>query len=777
MSMQSPRGSDSPAEQEASPLRRRTIVVWLVAIGAAVLLVPLYLIFATIRSDTARLEARTTVLQQTLESPDTPVPANEELLSNLAETEERLEQLNEAVANLEAQNVDWPAVMKAIGGYNPAQMALSSVETGSSITLRGRAIDDTVVVDYSRDLEESGLFSRVVVQSLQAIATPFATSPAGTPVPTATAVPVVTPTATVTSPVGFVDQYEVDDFRPVPIALGVPQERAFHPLFDVDRVKFLVKAGRYYRIATDDLAPGVDTYLTVDIGSRRYTNDDRGPGVYASELVIQGGAQDMEAFVRVTNRGQYGPDMRYELLVEEVIPTPIPTPTGTALPPPPTETPVPTPDPRDEYEPDDISPNPIAIGETQLHNFVPEGDVDTVSFLAKAGRWYRVSTSGLAEGVDTHLAVILNDTVYRNDDRAPAELSSEVVFQGLNQDVQALVKITNRGQFGEERTYNVSVQEILPTPTPSPIPTATDTPVPESSPTPDLRDPYEPDDAAPNPIALGETQTHNFYPEGDVDRVEFLAKSERWYRVATSELSEKADTVLEVTLTLGATTVYTYRNDDQGPGDLSSEIVFRVEPDQDVNAEVKITNRDQYGPQQTYNVTVEEVFPDLMSIGETEQRAFTLRATDQVQFAPKVNRRYVITTSQLALGVDTRLQVYMDGELVGENDDYLPGSYASRVEFVAPSSNRAVVMITNLQDQYGPDKTYQISIDEIPVASWPSGKGPGLSALALPEAADDRPRRHGGGLRQHRPSVRLEPVWKPPNAEAVEFVIVLELAR
>jgi len=772
MTMQSPLSSDSPSEQEASPLRRRTIILWLVAIGTASLLIPLYLVFATIRGDTARLESRVATLRQTLEAPAQPDPDTQQLLNELAEKEESLEQLNQAVSNLEGQAVDWPAVMQAIGNYNPAQMTISSVETENPITLRGLAIADTVVVDYSQDLEETGLFSRVVVQSLRAVATPFATPTAGTAQPTPTSTPSVTPTATMTVTAVFEDPYEVDDFSPVPIVLGIAQERAFNPLFDVDRVKFLVKAGRFYRVSTSDLWPGVDTYLTVDVGGTRYTNDDREPGEFASELVIQGGAVDMEAFVRVSNRGLYGPDRRYELLVEEFIPTPAPTPTLTE------SAPTGTPDPRDQYEPDDMVPSPIALGQTQLHNFYPTGDVDNVSFLAKAGRWYRVATSDLAQGVDTHLAVVVGEDVYTNDDREPGDLSSEIVFQAGSEDVEAVVKITNRGQDGEDMFYRVTVEEILPTPTPSPTPSPTITPGPESTPTPDLRDQYEPDDFLPGPIALGETQTHSFYPKGDVDQVDFLAKRNRWYRVATSNLADKVDTALLVTTELGETDYYTYTNDDVGPGNLNSEVVFLVKAGHDVTARVQITNRGQFGPDQTYDVTVEEVFPDLMAVGATQERTFELGREDRVQFVPKAGVEYAITTSDLALGVDTYLRVLIDGVEVAENDDYLSGSLASRVEFEAPSSNRALVLITNLQEQYGPDKTYDITIEEIGSSGAPSMRVPGLAA---PVRGKPVLRRSDHTYRDAVPRgsrwARRERTFARPDAQAVEFVIVLELAQ
>jgi len=114
------------------------------------------------------------------------------------------------------------------------------------------------------------------------------------------------------------------------------------------------------------------------------------------------------------------------------------------------------------------------MGETQKHNFYPDNDRDLVQFLAKAGRYYRVSTSSLAPGVDTYLTVSLDDAKYANDDREPGDLSSEIVFQiTTDYDIYTLVEVTNRRQFGPEQWYQVTVEEIIPTPTPTLAPTAT----------------------------------------------------------------------------------------------------------------------------------------------------------------------------------------------------------------------------------------------------------------------------------------------------------------
>ncbi len=489
--------SGLPEQPQPRGSLRGTIILWLVAISWVILLLPLYLVSTAVRGDITHLEANLQVAQEALSSTNVPDPEVQGLMNDLARVQGAIDEIEGAYSAMAAGHTNWPAVMAAIGNYNPSQLALTSIaQSGNRITLNGRAIDDSTVIAYSRALEESNLFSLVIVQSVRLLATPFisptgtAVAPGTTVTPTATVTPTVTPTP-IPDPT---DQYEVDDFTPQPIFLGHPQLHNFYPVYDVDRVQFLAKAGRYYRVSTADLATGVDTFLTVILGGTTYTNDDREPGVQSSEITFRAGAgSDVEAVVKVTNRGHYGTDAWYQITVEEIIPTPTPTPTSTPLPtstsmPSPTATPestsVPTPDLRDEYEPDDTEPKLIdARGETQKHNFYPDNDVDRVEFLAKTGRWYRVSTSDLASGVDTVLTVSLSETTYINDDRQPrqpGDLSSEIVFQVETDDVDALVEVTNRRRYGPDKWYQITVEEIVP---PTPTPTATPTPTPTLTPT------------------------------------------------------------------------------------------------------------------------------------------------------------------------------------------------------------------------------------------------------------------------------------------------------
>jgi tRNA A-37 threonylcarbamoyl transferase component Bud32 len=145
----------------------------------------------------------------------------------------------------------------------------------------------------------------------------------------------------------------------------------------------------------------------------------------------------------------------------------------------PTFTLTPTPMLDDAYEPDDISPKPIALGETQRHNFYRNGDVDRVSFRVKAGRVYGVITSDLAIGVDTVIVVSVAGQRYENDDATPGSLASEVYFKAMAEAI-AVATISNKDMYGAEATYELTVIELPPTP----IPSATNTPTPTPTPTP-----------------------------------------------------------------------------------------------------------------------------------------------------------------------------------------------------------------------------------------------------------------------------------------------------
>ena len=262
--------------------------------------------------------------------------------------------------------------------------------------------------------------------------------------------------------------------------------------------------------------------------------------------------------------------------------------------------------------------------------------------LVKAGRQYRIVTSDLAPGVDTRVVVHLEGEIYANDDRQPGDLSSEVTFlSARNYDVEALIEISNRGEYGTSHAYTLTALELMPTPTatigpsavPSatlaptstptaptvptatfttvptpaatytPSPSATITQAPSITPTPtfDLRDAQEPDDYAPRDIVVGQTYSHSFYPDSDIDRARFVTEAGHQYRIYTSNLAMDVDTQLSVQV--GGVI---YANDNRSPEDLSSEVLVEGNGSQ---ALILVLNRGRYGPAQWYKLTVEDLTP------------------------------------------------------------------------------------------------------------------------------------------------------------------------
>lgn len=485
-------------EQDRSfGLSRQTIILGLVLLGLAFFFLPMSLIASNLAAGNANLETDLASAHVTLTYVYAPPPDDQALLETLNNLQAQADQLEQAQATIASQSADWPAIMSAINSYDRAQLALNAIsQADRRVTIQGRASSDAAVTAYARTLETSNLFSNVIIQSIRSIATPFhtPTSTAGETPGAATPTP-GDGTAAPTPSVSPSDAFETDDFEPKDIVLGLPQSHTFYPIYDVDQVKFLAKAGRYYRVYTFDLTPGVDTFLTASVGGSIYTNDDVAPGDLSSEVGFQVGAgHDVEARIKITNRGQYGSDMRYQIAFEEIAatPTPVPTdtpePTATATPSPTAE---PTQDLRDAFEPDEDEPRLIDTrGERQTHNFFPENDVDKVTFLAKTGRWYRVSTAELALRVDTVITVTLTQdgTVYysaSNDDRVPGDPSSEHVFQ-VNEpfNLWAVVEVSNpHGEYGPDKTYQIVVEELSTPPTLTPTPTPTVTPTPTQTPT------------------------------------------------------------------------------------------------------------------------------------------------------------------------------------------------------------------------------------------------------------------------------------------------------
>jgi hypothetical protein len=109
------------------------------------------------------------------------------------------------------------------------------------------------------------------------------------------------------------------------------------------------------------------------------------------------------------------------------------------------------------------TPVPVFPGQPALQTFGVAEEENSASFLAKADRYYEVSTTKLAPGVDTVLTISLEDgPTYTNDDAAAGTLASKITFQAPPANAVVRIRVKNLGEFGPERTYQLLVKEVVP---------------------------------------------------------------------------------------------------------------------------------------------------------------------------------------------------------------------------------------------------------------------------------------------------------------------------
>lgn len=443
------------------------IILWFIILGLTVLLIPIFLFSRSLNQDVQQLEGTVIPLETAVSGNRQLTPSAPSIAPELIELNEQVAQIDGLQPTLDAQQIEWSNVMQAVRTFDDAQLSIVSlVQAPGRLTIRGRAINEQAITGYANQLEQSGAFSSVLVQSILAVETPFViespTPPGPTPTPSPTNQPTAVPTQTripSTPTPDLTDEFEWDDHTAQPIFLGQSQTHNFLPNFDVDNVFFLAKAGRFYQIRTTNLAAGVDTFLTVSMGDQTFTNDDIQNGTLTSLVEVQAPAdQDINVFVRITNRGSFGADKTYQISVQEIVPTAVPT----TMPLTPVPTFTATPDLRDAYEPDD-PPTLLAVGESQVHTFFPSVDEDYLQILVKEGRNYQITTSSLAVGVDTIVTVDLDSVFTQNDDYSPLgsdDLSSSICFSA-SKDSVALIEILNKSQqYDPNKRYTVTASEV-----------------------------------------------------------------------------------------------------------------------------------------------------------------------------------------------------------------------------------------------------------------------------------------------------------------------------
>ena len=167
--------------EEEEPPSRSGLIMWLIALGVAALFLPIYLVSQSISEALIPLQAEAEALQATLTAPPQVPEEEERLTAQLLNMRSQLNDLREAPATIAAGHTDWPAIMGALLQYDANSIRLNSFShEGAPLILVGNAVAESAVIEYANALEDTGLFTRVSVQSI--VLNP---PPTATPAPTA----------------------------------------------------------------------------------------------------------------------------------------------------------------------------------------------------------------------------------------------------------------------------------------------------------------------------------------------------------------------------------------------------------------------------------------------------------------------------------------------------------------------------------------------------------------------------------------------------------------
>lgn len=205
------------------------------------------------------------------------------------------------------------------------------------------------------------------------------------------------------------------------------------PPGDLDFFAFAVKNGTHYKVATDQLAPGLDTVLRIYDQNGRIVgeNDDSSatPGQLQSEVIVQANTTGIY-YARVNNKSPADAANKTYCLSIEAMEQPTATPTPTLLP---------TRVGSDACEPNGTIDRACLFGDNQSQqfNFVPpfrEGpDQDWYKIWIKPGVTITCETTELSSVTDTNIIFLDHNggdfnPQLGNDDKAPGDRGSRLTY-------------------------------------------------------------------------------------------------------------------------------------------------------------------------------------------------------------------------------------------------------------------------------------------------------------------------------------------------------------
>lgn len=169
MTDETPHNEEETTEKSAASGNTR-LVLWLIVVSMTFLVIPVFLAGGVIQEERLLLERQLAGLQAELDQPPPVNPEVERLESELLSLRNAASELESLRTTLQAGNVDWSLIMRIFIEYDPHRMALTTItNTGQRITMNGQAMNETDLMAYVDILQESGLFTQVILQSINRV--------------------------------------------------------------------------------------------------------------------------------------------------------------------------------------------------------------------------------------------------------------------------------------------------------------------------------------------------------------------------------------------------------------------------------------------------------------------------------------------------------------------------------------------------------------------------------------------------------------------------------
>ncbi len=451
-------------------------------------------------------------------------------------------------------------------------------------------------------------------------------------------------------PVGG-DSYEPDNTCPQskPITTdGTEQSHTLAPMGDADWVKFSASSGVGYHVQA--IADGADADLSVELYTKDSLDACRGSfGGGGIEFDFTAPATS-EYFLKVVHNQQtYGPNTQYRLKITQ----------------------------KDQcngsYEPNNtcqVAGDIVINGALQQHSICQAGDADWVKFPVSAGATYIVSSTNVGGQADTQLSLFASC-----DNASAANSGQQIQFTSpISGYVYVKAEHQNATVFGANTNYSLQVTQQT---------------------AGCASDAFEPDNSsgAASTLAIGgAAQAHNSCPAADTDWVKVQATAGVTYTFETSNLGNKADTLLCLFDSSGTTQLFC--DDDGGPGK-GSRLIWQAPATGNYFLQIKDFDLAVAGPDTRYELrgtttlcTLDGLEPDNT---QAQAKAIDINGAGQihnicaagdvdwVKFTVPAGG-YTIKTSSVAAAAadpsviaeaDTVIDIFNDsGAAVTSNDDY-----------------------------------------------------------------------------------------------------------